>query len=110
MDLLEVMCQEAFKRDGCDNDHYYLTSSMPKDSTSTHKSDKRSRKRHKEHDGDEPSTSHSHKKKRSKKAQDSEHTVKITDDDVQNDDEWVEKNIDLDGERVSDIQSLYYTR
>jgi hypothetical protein len=55
--------------------------------------DRKSKKRHKH---DDETSSRKHRRK------DKEHSkLKITDDDPNDDDMWVEKNIDMDGERVS---------
>ena len=64
---------------------------------------KRSSKHKHKHDKDEHKSKRKHKsekessRKRSRK--DEEH-LRIVDDDVADDDMWVEKNIDMDGERV----------
>lgn len=72
--------------------------------------DRKSKKRHK-HD-DEASSSRKHKRKDKERSK-----LKITNDDPNDDDMWVEKNIDMDGERVSflfynlenvSVLNLYY--
>jgi len=66
------------------------------------KLDHKSKKRHKHEDHEDSS---SRKRKRKDKDRDKLH---ITDDDPDGEDIWVEKNIDMDGERVSNLYSFIY--
>ncbi|KAL0954774.1 hypothetical protein HGRIS_003724 [Hohenbuehelia grisea] len=61
-------------------------------------SDRHSKKRHKHH-RDSEDGSRKHKRKKHSKESKDDH-LNIVDDDVDDDDMWVEKNIDMDGERV----------
>lgn len=61
-----------------------------------HKSDDHEHKSKKRHRRDGPEETRKHKKRKDK----SEGNLGIVDDDVDDEDMWVEKNIDMEGERV----------
>lgn len=64
-----------------------------------HDSERKNKKRRKHEDD---SRKHKHRKKGS------DSKLQIVDDDPNDDDMWVEKNIDMDGERVSIILAICY--
>ncbi|TFK40716.1 CwfJ C-terminus 1-domain-containing protein-like protein [Crucibulum laeve] len=58
--------------------------------------DEKKHKKRRKHDGDEERSGRRHKHRK----KDTDSGLKIMDDDPNNEDMWVEKNIDMDGERV----------
>ena len=63
-------------------------------------SERKHKKRRKDDDNDEGSRKTKHRKK------DSGRKLKIVDDNPDDEDMWVEKNIDMDGERVSQVPNF----
>jgi hypothetical protein len=68
-----------------------------KDKEHKHKSKKR--ERHGHGDADE--------KRKHKKRKEKEAVVRVVDDDLDGEDMWVEKNIDLDGEKASNVLYIF---
>ncbi len=72
------------------------------------KDDRKHKKRRKHEDDLEDDTGRKHKHRKKDKGT-KEEKLEIVDDDVSDDGMWVEKNIDMDGERVRDLSSVMCT-